>query len=313
MSDATTAGSAAAALLAGNPGGENPPTGGSTTPTSGAGGATPPPQPQGASGAAPTTPNWLEGLDAETTGFVQKKGWKDPASALKSYRELERTLSQDKVVLPKDDAKPEEWDAVFNRLGRPESPDKYTMPEGADEATFKALAPHLHKAGLTQKQLNDVAKAQTEHVQNLVAQDNDRYAKESTEAVRKLEKEWGSQTPAQIEQNRRAMRALGLTTDQADAYMRAGGTEAFMRLLNLAGRAVVEDNSGDIKSDTTLGFSMTPERAASDLAELRADKSFMERYNRREPAAREKMDRLMRVMSDGGMVKRTINTAPRRT
>jgi hypothetical protein len=76
---------------------------------------------------------------------------------------------------------------------------------------------------------------------------------------------------------------------------------------------VVEDNSGDIRSDTTLGFAMTAERAASDMAELRADKSFMDRYNRREPAAREKMDRLMKIMSEGGVVKRTINTAPRRT
>lgn len=309
MADATSAGSAAATLLAGNPPTQpTEPMSGTVQPTSG----TPPPGATGAVAPPAATGKWTDGLDAETAGFVDKKGWKDPAAALKSYRELERTLSQDKVVLPKDDAKPEEWDAVYNRLGRPESPDKYVMPEGADEAAFKALAPALHKAGLSQKQLNDVAKAQSEHVAGLVAQDNDRYAKESTEAVRKLEAEWGTQTPAQVEQNRRAMRALGISTEEADAYMRAAGTEKFMRLLNLAGKAVVEDNSGDIRADTTLGFSMTPERAASDLAELRADKSFMERYNRRDPAAREKMDRLMRIMSDGGMVKRTVNTAPRR-
>ncbi len=89
-----------------------------------------------ASEPAANAPDWIKDWAPEDIGIVEKKAWKSPQDLFKSYRELEKTLGQDKVVLPKDGADAKEWDAVYNKLGRPDTPDKYTAPQGADEGMF---------------------------------------------------------------------------------------------------------------------------------------------------------------------------------
>jgi hypothetical protein len=63
------------------------------------------------------------------------------------------------IVIPGDDALPEEWEGFYKTLGRPETPDKYEfgevkLPEGqaVDDEMEKAFREQAHKAGLTPKQ-----------------------------------------------------------------------------------------------------------------------------------------------------------------
>jgi hypothetical protein len=121
----------------------------------------------------------------------------------------------------------------------------------------------------------------------------------------KLEKEWGSNTPQEIEHNRRAMRALGISVEDATEYMKQG-SEKFLRLLNLAGHVIAEDNSGDIQSDSTLGFGLTANRATAELGELRANKDFMARVWAKDPVAKAKYDRLNAAAAEAGLVRNTV-------
>jgi hypothetical protein len=301
MADATT-GAAAAALAGTDPGTTQTTTTPAATQTATAG----EPHGQGTSQA----PDWAKGWAPEDVGYIEKKGFKQVDDLYKAYRNAERAISQDKIVLPKDDADPKEWDAVFNRLGRPESADKYTIPEGADEAMFKALAPKLHESGLSNKQVERITAGYNEYVEGIIAGQEKAYLEDQSKAMAKLEAEWGAKGPQEIEFNRRAARAIGLSVDDAKRYMQ-GGAERFMRLLNLAGRAIAEDSAGDIRDDATLGFGLNPNRAAAELTELRNDKEFMARYTRGEPGAKAKYDRLLKAADEGGKVRRTINTAYR--
>jgi hypothetical protein len=256
---------------------------------------------------APVAPEWVKDWDPADVGIIEKKGWKDPKDLFKSYRELEKVLGQDKVVLPKDGADPKEWDGVYNKLGRPDSPDKYVAPKDSDPEMFKAIAPELHAAGLNQKQLDKVAEGYNKFAQDAMAKQTQAWLDDQAAAQSKLESEWGNKTPAEIEHSRRALRALGMSIDEAQAYMR-GGSEKFLRLLNMAGHMIADDNSGDIASDSTLGFGLTPNRAAAELQELRNNKEFMQRVHSGEPVAKAKYNRLIGITADAGMIRRTIKS-----
>lgn len=111
---------------------------------------------QGGQGQPPPAGDVLAGLqNADNRKFVETKGWKALDDIVTSTRQLETKLGTS-ITLPGADAKPEDWEAFYNRTGRPEKPDGYTfappkdmpadVPYNADFATwFRAEA---HKSGL---------------------------------------------------------------------------------------------------------------------------------------------------------------------
>lgn len=81
---------------------------------------------------------------------------------------LVRSLDK-RIPLPGADAKPEEWDEVYTKLGRPEKPDGYKFEFPADapwddthKDRLKGLAPIFHAEGATQKQVDAYLKRQAE-------------------------------------------------------------------------------------------------------------------------------------------------------
>lgn len=117
-----------------------------------------------ANGSAAASPSdWTAALDEETRATATAKGWKSPADPAKAYLHSQREyadLQKKAIVLPGDDAKPEDWDAFHTKLGRPEKPEGYEfkLPEGLPEnlpydgAAADKFKNWGHKAGLTPKQ-----------------------------------------------------------------------------------------------------------------------------------------------------------------
>lgn len=288
MVDAT-AGAAAAALAGGaNPG--DAATGAAATTTE----AT-----TTTNSAEAANDTWYSKLAPEHQGLLEKKGWNKPdglAEVIKNYADLERQYrSGDKVLLPKDANDTEALNRIYDKLGRPESPDKYKFPEGVDPGVVKELAPQLHKLGITQPQAEALAKLDLSRAEAAQAQFVEAAKKDSDAAMAKLEGEWGNKTPENIEFNRRAMRALGITVDEATRYMASAGAEKFMRLLNAAGKAMREENGSVLSGDNDLGFGMTKNRAAAEVAELKGNKDFMQRLHKGDKAANEKWKQLHKI------------------
>lgn len=112
------------------------------------------------------------GLDEESAkvwGNVSSR-YTSEADMAKAHVELVRTMDK-RIPLPSADAKPEELDEIFNKLGRPEKPDAYfegfefpaDAPWGeAERAHIKGLAPLFHKARATKEQVKEFVKQQAE-------------------------------------------------------------------------------------------------------------------------------------------------------
>lgn len=245
---------------------------------------------------------WYAPLKPELIGVLEKKGWNTPdhagiEKALGAYVALEKQFHEsDKLMLPKDPAAdPSAMDAVYNRLGRPETADKYTFPEGVDAATVRTLAPELHKIGITQVQATALAQIDIQRQQQAQQAQVEKVRADGDAAMAKLSAEWGANTPKEIEFNRRAMRAIGMTVDEAQAYMAAAGAEKFMRLLNIAGRSQKEDPTAGIGHENSLGFGMTPNRAAAMLADKGTD--LRKRATQGDKAAKAELWRLQKARS----------------
>lgn len=112
--------------------------------------------------AQPAQNDWRSSLSPEYRELPSVAKFKSPDDIVKSYVNLEKLVGGEKIPVPKDDADEAAWTTVFNRLGRPESPDKYQvelkLAEGLsvpDEALngFKQAA---FKAGLSNKQIQSI-------------------------------------------------------------------------------------------------------------------------------------------------------------
>lgn len=164
--------------------------------------------------------NWLDRLPADLQDSKQILGqFKDIDGALKTLVNQQRLLGKkaEAVLIPKDDASPEEVAAFRAKLGVPDSVDKYStkiegLPEGMalDEASVKQFNELAHKTGLTPAQAQEAVKFYAGlEAQN--AQQAEVQAKAQFEASRKeLAEAWGDKFEVNKNVATRMAQTLGL-------------------------------------------------------------------------------------------------------
>jgi len=263
--------------------------------------------------APAAAPAWYapEGLDQNTSSqlgeLVKAKGWKGPADALLSYQNLEKVFGADKagrtILAPKSDDDAEGWTAVYNRLGRPESPDKYELPvpEGDDGSFAQAAAPVLHELGLTAKQAKGLAEWWNEASSKRIEMEQESFSSRSEAEYKELQREWGAAAAQNEELAKRAVlkfsKEAGIDESTFDAMERAMGTSKLMKLFHAIGSQFAEADF--VASDTPSGSAMTPQQAKNKIAGMFADQEFMSRYlntdERVRQGAIEEMMRLNRM------------------
>jgi hypothetical protein len=228
----------------------------------------------------PAAVPWLPNADETTVGFVQNKGWTEPAQVLDGYRNLEKLLGADRannsVILPKPDATPEELAKFYDRLGRPTDAEGYKieLPAGADPEFAKTASQWFHELGLSEKQGKALAGKWSEHVgtaqtaQSQAAQA--RFVADDTA----LKAEWGGAYVQNLSQSQAAVRALGVTSEQIDAMSTSMGHKATMEFFQKIGSRMGE--SSFVSGDKGQSFSgaMTPGQAKAEIQTLRSDKAF---------------------------------------
>lgn len=239
---------------------------------------------------APTAWYAPEGLDPNTSTqlgeLVKAKGWKGPADALLSYQNLERVFGADKagrtILAPKSDDDADGWNAVYNRLGRPESPDKYGLPvpEGDDGSFAQAAAPVLHELGLTTRQAKGLAEWWNKASSARIEAEGEAFSKASEAEYAALKGEWGTAAAQNEELAKRAVlkfsKEAGIDEAAFDAMERAIGTAKVMKLFHAIGSQFSE--SSFVASDAPTGGALTPAQAKQKVAGMFADKEFMARY-----------------------------------
>lgn len=242
--------------------------------------------------------------NAELRGWAENKGFKTPEAALDSYRNLEKMFGADKagrtVVLPGENAEPQEREDFFNKLGRPESPDKYEIatPDDADTEFVDWFKMTAHKHGLTASQAKAFAEEYNGFVENRMTADTDRQSADITASMEALDKEWGQAKPAKLHAAKSAAAEFGVTKEQIDAMESAMGYGSVMKLFAAIGERVGETPGLANGGDTNFS-SMTPEAAKQRLADLQSDQAWMKMYMNGSKTHFDQFDRLQRIAHGG--------------
>lgn len=293
MSDGTNG----SAMLAGNPAGDaaagnagaNAPSSNNTiTATADLGGVN-----NQASNAAG---NWWDGFqDNDLKGYVQNKGWKDPADLAVGYKNLEKLLGAEKIPMPKGADDAEGWTRVYDALGRPKSADEYklSVPEGDTGEFAKLAAGKFHELGLTAKQAEGLAAWYNEQGSGRMNEMQQQQAAKAEADMQSLKQEWGAAFDENVEFGRRAAREYGLNAEKLSALENSLGTSEMLKLMATIGRAQGESEFVTSSSGNTFG--MTPSAAQQRITALRADKTWTAKYISGDADARSEMQRLMNL------------------
>jgi len=241
------------------------------------------------------TPWYGAEAPSEVKGFVELKGWDSPDKAIKSYQELERFVGADKagrgVIWPKDEADQAGWDALYTRLGRPETPDGYDFkfPDGQD-GFAKAMAPILHKAGVPKGAASQLAEAFTAYTTAQTESAKTAFAERSAADLDALKTKWGAAYEQNVGMGRRAVQALGWDQQRLEMIEAAIGTAGLMEAMYQMGVNMGEDRFAE--GGKPSGMVLTPDAAKARLAELATDKGFIEKLMAGDRAAMDEKNRL---------------------
>jgi hypothetical protein len=218
---------------------------------------------------------WWQQLPEDVRSEKLWSRYKNPEEAWRAHVNLSKLQGQS-IRLPKDDASPEEWMQIYEKLGRPTNPEEYKIdvPKGlpaeikfneAEQADFVKIA---HQLGLNQRQVAALAEWDLKrHVARLDGMKSG-LGQEQAKVWQELKDSWGPL----FDRNRGlAIEAFERYADSedADAFDEKYGNDPIaLRFLARIGETLVE--KGEITGASSA--MMTAESAQAELDKIQSER-----------------------------------------
>ena len=148
----------------------------------------------------PTQPTsgktWKEAISEEYRSNPNIEKFTELDALAKSYINAVSMIGTDKIPLPGKTATDEQWNEVYNKLGRPESADKYTLEfktdvAPIDENAIKVFAQNAHKLGLNNKQAQGILEFYKSTLEGSAKEMSVNMETAQADATNALRSEWG--------------------------------------------------------------------------------------------------------------------------
>lgn len=140
--------------------------------------------------------SWKEAIPEELRNDPNISKFTELESLAKSYVNATRMIGQDKVAIPNNNSTEDQWNEVYDKLGRPESADKYQLDVKSDvvpldESAVKSFAENAHKLGLNNKQAQGILEFYKNSMEGSAQQNQVDMETAQAQAEQELRKEWG--------------------------------------------------------------------------------------------------------------------------
>ncbi|BAR13870.1 putative capsid assembly protein [uncultured Mediterranean phage uvMED] len=140
--------------------------------------------------------SWKETISEEFRNDPNISKFTEIDALAKSYINATRMIGQDKVAVPNENSTDDQWNEVYGKLGRPESPDKYKLEAKSDvvpldEGAVKSFAENAHKLGLNNKQAQGILEYYKNSMEGSAQQARVDTETAQANAEAELRKEWG--------------------------------------------------------------------------------------------------------------------------
>ena len=275
-------------------------------------------QNQGDQNQGGQTLGWRDKLPEDIRSTPTLEKFKDetemismPINVARSYINAEQLIGRDKIPIPKT---PEEWDATYKRLGKPDSAELYVLP--IDESVDPKLKEHLgkdaewfrakaHELGLNEKQATALFSAfsgrTVENISNI--QTSGETEKLNAEIL--LRSEFGPAYDGKMMLAGRALQELG--GDELVKLVDATGignhpafTKAFMKI----GSMMAEDLGLD---KNTGALMQSKESIQEQIVALQTSAEYTDASNPAHKIAVDKVAKLMQHLHGNTVVGGTLN------
>ena len=140
--------------------------------------------------------SWKEAISEEFREDPNIAKFTEIDALAKSYINATRMIGQDKVAVPNNNSTDDQWNEVYDKLGRPESPDKYKLEANSDvvpldESAIKQFAENAHQLGLNNKQAQGILEFYKNSMEGSAQQTKIDTETSQAQAEQELRKEWG--------------------------------------------------------------------------------------------------------------------------
>lgn len=140
--------------------------------------------------------SWKEAISEEFRSDPNIAKFTEIDALAKSYINATRMIGSDKVIVPNQNSNEDHWNEVYDKLGRPQSPDKYKFEIKSDvvpfeETSIKQFAENAHKLGLNNKQAQGILEFYKNNVEQSAKQSEINIKTAQEQSQQQLRQEWG--------------------------------------------------------------------------------------------------------------------------
>jgi len=153
-----------------------------------------------------TTPStWKDSISEVYRNDPNIEKFTEIDALAKSYINATRMIGQDKVVIPTNNSTEDQWNEVYDKLGRPESAEKYSLDAKSkvvslDENAVKQFAETSHKLGLNNKQAQGLLEFYKQNMEGTAQQAKIDTETAQAQAEQELRSEWGREFDTKVKQ-----------------------------------------------------------------------------------------------------------------
>ena len=144
----------------------------------------------------PVAKTWKEAISEEFRNDPNIEKFTEIDALAKSYINATQMIGKDKVAVPNKNSTEDQWNEVYDKLGRPESADKYTLNAKSevvpiDEGAIKQFAENAHQLGLNNKQAQGILEFYKNNMEGMAQQAKVDTETAQAQSEQQLRQEWG--------------------------------------------------------------------------------------------------------------------------
>ena len=151
----------------------------------------------------PATKTWKEAISEEFRNDPNIEKFTEIDALAKSYINATQMIGKDKVAVPNKNSTDDQWNEVYDKLGRPESADKYSLNAKSevvpiDEQAIKQFAENAHQLGLNNKQAQGILEFYKNNMEGMAHQAKVDTETAQAQSTQQLRQEWGREFDTNI-------------------------------------------------------------------------------------------------------------------
>ena len=152
-----------------------------------------------------TQSTWKDSISEEYRKDPNIEKFTEIDALAKSYINATKMIGQDKLAVPTNNSTEEAWNEVYDKLGRPESAEKYSLDAKSkvvslDDNAVKQFAETSHKLGLNNKQAQGLLEFYKTNMEGTAQQAKIDTETAQAQAEQTLRSEWGREFDTKVKQ-----------------------------------------------------------------------------------------------------------------